>query len=101
MDASVRWKFLPTFIRVAKGRLERAGDHLAGEAPATYELHALAGEAALLGLAKIAAAAQRGELTSKRWHDTKNEDERAACEAALRELRNAVDFLAFECPPGA
>jgi HPt (histidine-containing phosphotransfer) domain-containing protein len=79
-------RFLPRFAELARERVERA---LALAARAEFgaivsELHALAGEATLLGLNRIAELAREGEETARKG------DSRTECERVLHALATHV-----------
>jgi HPt (histidine-containing phosphotransfer) domain-containing protein len=65
--AAIRSRFLPRFLAIAAGRIERCSK-LAERGDwngITTELHALAGEAALLELRNIADLAREGERLAR------------------------------------
>jgi HPt (histidine-containing phosphotransfer) domain-containing protein len=65
MIDELRARFLPRFVQSARRRLENASQRIAQKAdgaPAVAaDLHTIAGEASVLGLAEIAAIAREGE----------------------------------------
>ncbi|MBI5478746.1 MAG: response regulator [Deltaproteobacteria bacterium] len=67
-NADVRDRFLPRFLDIARQRQRRAGVLLARRrgGPAAAELHALAGEAAMLDLGEIADAARAAKAAARR-----------------------------------
>jgi HPt (histidine-containing phosphotransfer) domain-containing protein len=66
----IREKFLPRFVEAARERLERASKLIAAGSNAAptiaSDLHTIAGEAAVMGLADIAAIAREGERAVRR-----------------------------------
>jgi HPt (histidine-containing phosphotransfer) domain-containing protein len=91
----LRARFLPRFVEAAKGRLARARSLLEiDDAKAlARELHALAGEARMLGLFGIAQDASRGEVLARAWSDGRADDPRAACASCLDAVGHAVASL--------
>jgi HPt (histidine-containing phosphotransfer) domain-containing protein len=100
-------KFLPQFTELARDRLQRAYEACAQPDEPTLtavarELHAIAGEAGLLGLAAIVPIARNAEEHAKRLRDGRaGEDHAGAFVGALDELRAALDALAALAAPGA
>ena len=91
-------KFLPQFVELSKTRMERieAGAAKADAASLTTamrELHAIAGEAGLLGLAHLVPLARTAEEAAKHQRDARTEDNVAALGNALQELRTALDAV--------
>jgi len=65
-------EFRGQFLEVAESRLARAVDivrHAAGAPQLRAEMHALAGEAAMLGFDDLAATARRAEDAATAWGD--------------------------------
>ena len=96
-------KFLPMFIDVARARVRLATtaatsrDHTA--APTTErELHALAGEAGLLGLRDVIPLARSCELKAKALRTSHADEDADALLAALRELERVIDGIAAAAP---
>lgn len=90
----LRARFLPRFLEQAHARLRRVEELLAGPNPlagAAAELHALAGEAAMLELGPVADAARAGEIAARR-------DDQASCRRAVADLAGRLAALA---PPPA
>jgi HPt (histidine-containing phosphotransfer) domain-containing protein len=62
-----------------------------------HEMHSLAGEASMLGVAPIAELARSVEIAAKKWAAAKGDDEAAhggaACASALRKLGDALEKL--------
>ena len=84
--AAIRSRFLPRFLAIAGGRIERCsqlaerGDWNA----ITTELHALAGEAALLELRDIANLAREGERLARK------PESQGECASILRSLEAQI-----------
>jgi HPt (histidine-containing phosphotransfer) domain-containing protein len=91
-------KFLPRFIELARSRVERAieiatrNDQEAA-ASIARELHALVGEAGLLGLATVVPLARDCESKAKRVGTSRSPEDAAALIAALRELGIAIELV--------
>jgi hypothetical protein len=91
-------RFRSRFLESAQTRLSRARalsiDGRASAAAIAHELHALAGEASVLGLGDVAAIARAGERAAKTW-STRGDDCNGAgpCGTALDELDVAVRAL--------
>jgi HPt (histidine-containing phosphotransfer) domain-containing protein len=89
-------KFLPQFVELARDRMQRARE-IAGRRDAASltavmrELHAIAGEAGLLGLSSIVPAARRAEEQAKRLLDGDAAADGGAFTTALDELSLAID----------
>jgi hypothetical protein len=98
MIDELRARFLRKFLDAATVRVSRgleAAEH--GEAALAWgQLHALAGEAAILGLRDLAEAAREGSVAARRWMDEGEAGARAECEQALRTLRAGVAQLDAE-----
>jgi HPt (histidine-containing phosphotransfer) domain-containing protein len=94
-------RFGARFIDTARTRLSRvspvvdAGSR-EGLANVVHEMHSLAGEASMLGVAPIAELARRVEVAAKKWGGATDEDAavRAACATALGRLGEALEKLA-------
>jgi HPt (histidine-containing phosphotransfer) domain-containing protein len=88
-------KFLPRFAALARERLraalegavERRHDRAAD---AAHDLHALAGEAGLLGLEGVIGAARTAEDAARRFCGTAAEDDALAFVASLKILERVV-----------
>ena len=102
MKADLWEKFGARFIGSARARVARARpaiDTQSRDAVMTIlnEMHALSGEASMIGVPKIAQLAKSLEAAAKRWNaaQTKEEITReiASCVAGLRELSAAVEAL--------
>ena len=98
MTDGVRARFLPRFVELGGQRCARALTaitHGAGEpAVARGELHTLAGEAGILGLAELARAAQDGERACVAWAERGEVAARAQAAIAVRGLAAAIRKLA-------
>src|SRR5207249_2988749 len=96
----LRARFIPMFIKGALERVARGKEHIAeDDATAAFaELHALAGEAAILGIDHIARSARQGELAAKRWRETDAADGREECARQLHVVGEAVARLGTEPP---
>jgi HPt (histidine-containing phosphotransfer) domain-containing protein len=88
-------KFLPRFLALAHDRLRnglevatnRWRDRAEGIA---HELHALAGEAGLLGLEGVVDHARTAEEAARRFGGTGDEDDATSLVESLKRLENAV-----------
>jgi HPt (histidine-containing phosphotransfer) domain-containing protein len=91
----LRASFLPRFVEAAKSRLARARSLLEMDDAKTLarELHALAGEAKMLGLFGIAEDASRGEVLARAWSEGGGEDSRAACASCLDAVGHGMVLL--------
>lgn len=94
-------KFLPQFTELARERMQRA--YAVAAAPegtaltaVMRDLHAIAGEAGLLGLAGLVPMARAAEEQAKRLRDARAEADTGALVGALDELDRA---LAAVSPP--
>jgi HPt (histidine-containing phosphotransfer) domain-containing protein len=93
-------KFLPQFLELAHERMKRAYETAAQPEAAALtvvvrDLHGIAGEAGLLGLAQIVPIARRAEDQAKRLRDAGASAgaDTAALVAALDEIRGALEAL--------
>lgn len=97
MVAAPRRKYLPMFVGSARTRIQRGQELLAAENTALVgEMHALAGEAALLGITEVVTQARAVEAAAKQWRASGAADARSACEETLKTLSTTVDRLATE-----
>lgn len=94
-------RFMPKFIALARTRVAdataatRARDHAAS--PTTVrELHALAGEAGLLGLSDLIPLARECEQKAKELRASGAESQADALLAALGRLERAIESLAIQ-----
>jgi CheY-like chemotaxis protein/HPt (histidine-containing phosphotransfer) domain-containing protein len=97
MIDAMRSRFRDKFVAIARERLARAMATLAaddGAAPTRAELHALAGEAAMLGEVEIADTARSAETLAERWRDHGDAKARAEVARAIRTMTRAVEALA-------
>ena len=91
--------FLPRFTELARTRLARsleivnARDH-AGTVNVARDLHAVAGEAGLLGLASIVPLARASEEHAKRLRASRADEDADALLASLTELQKAIELVA-------
>jgi HPt (histidine-containing phosphotransfer) domain-containing protein len=92
-------KFLPQFRELARQRMARARSALTAQLdpPAMTavmrELHGIAGEAGLLGLAEIVPIARAAEERAKQLRDGPAGADVGAFTQALDDLGNALDAL--------
>jgi HPt (histidine-containing phosphotransfer) domain-containing protein len=98
-------KFMPQFAAIARTRLQRAiaaatrRDH--DEALTTIrDLHALAGEAGLLGLAALVPVARDAEDKAKRVRTTRTDADADTLLAALQELARMIELATSAHTPG-
>lgn len=88
-------RFVPQFLATAHLRIERVRQILASHdhgalLTASRELHALVGEASLLGLESVLPSARHAEQSTQVLIDTRSEEARAAVGFALDELGNCL-----------
>jgi hypothetical protein len=88
--------FLPRFLESARGRITRARTSLGSTLPTdrakvSHELHALAGEAAVLELVDVAELARAAEAIARRWSAAGDSRDAERCHDALGLLDAAVD----------
>jgi HPt (histidine-containing phosphotransfer) domain-containing protein len=84
--AAIRSRFLPRFLTIAEGRIQRCSQ-LAERGDwngITTELHALAGEAALLELRNIAELAREGERRARK------PESQGECASILRDIEAQI-----------
>src|SRR5260221_14761062 len=96
LQNELRAVFVLRFIDAARERLERAG--VADFSKVAGELHSLAGEAMLLGLAELSGLAVEAETAARRCFDNADPSARAFCAGALSRLTELVDRLAKGLP---
>jgi HPt (histidine-containing phosphotransfer) domain-containing protein len=92
----LRQRFLPRFVQSGRERAARALEALEtaqGSAVAAAELHALAGEAAILELSDIAGLAREGEKAARSAPATAPREKREECARLLRRIAAAVEAL--------
>jgi HPt (histidine-containing phosphotransfer) domain-containing protein len=92
-------KFLPQFLELARERMQRAYATAARPETAALtvmvrDLHGIAGESGLLGLAQIVPIARRAEDQAKRLRDAGGGADAGALVGALDELRGAIEAVA-------
>jgi HPt (histidine-containing phosphotransfer) domain-containing protein len=88
-------RFLPRFLASARQRLA-AGHAMLEKDNATgafAECHALAGEAAILGLVEIADAARGAERAAKEWREREDLAARTTCATSLDAVAGLLDAL--------
>jgi HPt (histidine-containing phosphotransfer) domain-containing protein len=97
-------KFLPQFTELARDRMRRA--YAAAAQPdepslttVMRDLHGIAGEAGLLGMAQVVPIARSAEEHAKRLRDNRGEAEAAAFLGALRELGAALEAVGAKGMP--
>ncbi len=92
MIEELREKFLGRFLEGAAGRLSRArvGLEEGDRKTVSHEMHALAGEAALLELDDVARRAREAEQLSRRWLKSNDDAEAASFRVALEGVDQAV-----------
>jgi HPt (histidine-containing phosphotransfer) domain-containing protein len=88
--------FMPKFAAIAKTRIAKTIDLATQRTPEgvptiARELHAIAGEAGLLGLGAIVALARSGEEHAKRLRTSRSDADADALLASLAELKTAID----------
>jgi HPt (histidine-containing phosphotransfer) domain-containing protein len=97
-------RFLPQFLALARERMRRARAAAARpDAPALTavmrELHAIAGEAGLLGLTAIVPIARGAEEQAKHLRDGRPGADLGAFASALDDLGHAIDAASPEPRP--
>lgn len=88
-------KFLPRFAALARQRLQQAmqdaRDRRRDRAPAVaHDLHALAGEAGLLGLENVIGIARSAEAAARQFGGSGTESDAIAFVSSLKNLEQAV-----------
>lgn len=91
--------FMPKFLTIARTRIARSLDLATERRPEhvpaiARELHAIAGEAGLLGLGAIVSLARQGEEHTRRLRSARSAEEADALVAVLAELKDAVEHVA-------
>src|SRR3954470_16849039 len=91
--------FMPKFAATARTRIAKSIDLATKRTPdgvplIARELHAIAGEAGLLGLGTIVALARAGEEHAKRLRTTKSDADADALLGSLTELQGAIESVA-------
>jgi hypothetical protein len=89
--------FVPRFVELARARVQRAIENARSGDPAATaatmrELHALVGEAGLLGLTAIIPIARDSEEKAKRLFTSCNPQDATVLVAALEELGKLVEL---------
>ena len=98
MQDELRARFRTRFIDTARGRVRKSVELLGspdGAKELMTELHSLAGEAALLGLKDISAAARKGELAARDWLEGDNAA-KLRCVRLVRQVSRHVEAFAAE-----
>jgi HPt (histidine-containing phosphotransfer) domain-containing protein len=90
--------FMPKFAVIAKTRITRSIELATVRSPEgipaiARELHAIAGEAGLLGLVSIVSLARAGEEHVKRLRTTRSDEDAAALLSSLTELKGAIELV--------
>jgi HPt (histidine-containing phosphotransfer) domain-containing protein len=98
-------KFLPQFVQLARGRLERVTESVARADSAAMaivarELHAIAGEAGLLGQSAVLALARKGEDLAKKLRDSSAGADIDALAGTVRDLKNALELVGAPAKSG-
>jgi len=98
-----RTQFQPRFVSIADDRLRRALATLATEPAVVYkELHALAGEAAIMGFTDVSTAASSAVEIARAWREAPpTREQQLACARILRSLMMMISKLAPAPAPGA
>jgi HPt (histidine-containing phosphotransfer) domain-containing protein len=91
-------RFMPKFTAIARQRIARsvelANQRSAEHVPAIMrELHAIAGEAGLLGLGAIVVLARSGEEHAKRLKTSRTSEDADVLLATLTELESAIERI--------
>jgi HPt (histidine-containing phosphotransfer) domain-containing protein len=96
--ADLRARFLPRFAASARERMQRARLHLtAGDAAAlARELHACAGEAAMLELHDLLTLLIAAEDTAKEWVASGTPAAMQECDRRVGEVEAALQRLVVE-----
>ncbi len=98
--------FMPKFAAIAKTRIAKTLALASQRSPdgvptIARELHAIAGEAGLLGLAAIVNLARTGEEHAKRLRSSRSDADADALLASLTELKSAIELVAPTSSPAA
>lgn len=99
MIDELRERFRDRFIDTARQRLSRgtaALESASGAATVRHELHALAGEASMLGLEAMSHTARDGEAAARRWEEGATDDSKQLSARALRTLGFQLDAFAAD-----
>jgi CheY-like chemotaxis protein/HPt (histidine-containing phosphotransfer) domain-containing protein len=101
MLEELRARFRTRFIDTARARLRRCLTRLGESSSAVdiaSELHALAGEAAMLGFDDISVIARNGEAAARRWH-AGSTAAHVECARVVRTLGREVEALLADADP--
>lgn len=98
MIDELRQRFLPQFIAQAHARIGRVRRtsgwrERAARVEAQRDLHALVGEAGLLGLDPVIVLARHAERIAHRMIEVGTDEDAAALESALDELGKGLDLV--------
>src|SRR5262249_41347686 len=97
MTDELRARFLRPFLATSRERLRRcyALIHSSGSdrGATAREMHAMAGEAALIGFGEVAKLARDAELAARRWTETGDATTGATVADSLAALDAAVEAL--------
>ena len=98
--------FMPKFTAVAKTRVARSIDlaqQRTSDSAATIarELHAIAGEAGLLGVTSVLALARTGEDHARRLRTAHNDVDAEALLVTLDELKRTIEQLSAQTEKSA
>jgi len=99
-------KFLPQFLELARERMQRAYEAAARPDGPTLttvmrDLHGIAGEAGLLGMAHLVPISRNAEEHAKRLRDAGPGADAGALVGALDELRAAIEAIGAAHKPKA
>jgi HPt (histidine-containing phosphotransfer) domain-containing protein len=91
-------KFLPQLLELARTRMANARDvahrrDFEGAAASVRDLHALAGEAGLLGVPVLVPLARKCEDKAKQMRASRSDADADALASSLEELERAIDLV--------
>ena len=98
MIEELRAQFFPQFMAQARARIERAHRtvahrELVAMVETQRELHALVGEAGLMGLDAVITLARHAERMAQRLVETGSDEAAAALESAVDELGKGLELV--------
>jgi HPt (histidine-containing phosphotransfer) domain-containing protein len=98
MMDEIQAQFFPRFAALANERIARAFDVVEGNkhaeaAALAREMHAVAGEAGLLGFDEVCQAARGAEDKAARFAATRDGADRAALDLAIRQVKTAIEQI--------
>lgn len=101
MKESLRAQFMPRFLELARQRLERGQNALSDEptiplSQLPADMHSLAGDAAMLGLTDVAAAARDCEAMARLCATGREHGVTKDCVDKLEHLIRLVDEIAAQ-----